>query len=335
MTPRPVAPLAQQLLLTVPLLLATCFLGTAGAPLAEASEAPHFLAGTESFLRSSSRRVGLAAASVLGVQNRLDDLRKDLSGEYGSWQKRKRELAEERSLLQQELATANARLFERSSVVEEVKRLNLELERLRAAGAQARATSTAAKDRWRVEKLAMTAQLGRLETQVTQTQAEKLRRVAKASEAVSQVRSRNRKLQSEIFKLNQQAVRFGEVYANQTVFYKRKHSGMLSEVSQLQKDIHALQAEVVNKAQVQLDIQRTMRRLANQAQEVVTQKQQLVQARATCDQSLEKLDHEIMAAQREFRSASAEMVVCQRMDAEGQALQVQLNECKMTHGAGR
>lgn len=116
--------------------------------------------------------------------------------------------------------------------------------------------------------------------------------------------------------------------AHQNILTKEEHSGLITQVETLQKNIHSLQDEVVQRAQVQLEIERHWKRLSAQAEEVVKQKENLQATRQVCETELNDLDKKIQAAQADFKAANVEMRECQALDAQVQTLQGQVNECR-------
>jgi chromosome segregation ATPase len=289
---------------------------------------PHFLTSADNFLRSSSRRVGEAAANVLQVQSSLDDMKEDLSGEYTIWEKKKTDLAAERERYTEEIAKLKAVLLEQASLREKKLRLETSLAEQRNTTAHITMNRELLVHHWTLEQVALTSDIAMLEKQLNHSQATKIDKIRCATARVADVQSRNRYLQTEIFNVNQQVFELGNILANRTVTFKQQHSELLNEVTILQNHIHSLQDDVVARAKVQLELQRRWKRLAQQASEVVRQKQVLQSARSRCEKEMESLDGKIWVEQREMKVATTELVSCQELDAQGQVLQGKLNECR-------
>lgn len=289
---------------------------------------PHFLTGADSFLRASSRRVGEAVANVLQVQNSLDDMRQDLSGEYAIWGKKKKDLAAERGHLSEEITKLQTVLLGQGSLREEKVRLETALGEQRFTTQQITKAREGRVTHWTLQQDAIRKDIAMLEGQLHASQATKVQQIQNATARVVVVQAGNRQLQSEIFATNQQVFELSSILANRTVAFKEEHSLLLSEVAVLQTHIHSLQDDVVGRAKVQLELQRRWKRLAAQAGEVVLQKQELQGARGRCQQELAVMDGQIHVAQQEMQAGTAEFVSCQRLDSEGQTLQGQLNECR-------
>jgi len=290
--------------------------------------APHFLNGADSFLRSSSRRVGEAVANVLKVQSSLDDMRQDLSGEYAIWENKKKDLAAERSHLTEEMKKLQTALLGQRSLREEKVRLETSLAEQTSTTMQITKAREGRVAHWTLQQVALRKDIAMLETQLNMSQATKVQQIQNATARVGVVQARNRQLQSDIFTTNQQVFELSNILSNRTIAFKQEHSLLLSEVAVLQTHIHSLQDDVVARAKVQLELQRRWKRLAAQASEVVQQKQELQAARGRCEKELASIDEQIHAAQREMKVATTEFVSCQRLDSEGQVLQGQLNECR-------
>lgn len=301
-------------------------------PATPASTSPHFITGADGFLRASSRKVGDAAATVLDVQSGLDDMAKDIRKEYAIWDSKKNDLSAQRSHLVEEIQRMQSILMKQSSEREENARLQEALDQ------QSLVTARITKDRelvsshWTLQSVALHRDISILEEQLNASQTEKVKKIKAATARVSAVQAQNRAMQSEIFNTNQRVFELSNFIANQTVAYKQEHSQLLSEVLVLQEHIHFLQDDVVERAKLQLELQRRWKRLAAQASEVVQQKEELKQARIQCEKELSDIDGQIGIAQQQLKSFTVELVSCQKLDAQNQMLQGKLNECKAARG---
>lgn len=282
----------------------------------------------DGFLRSSSRQIGEAAANALAVQSSLDDMRQDLSAEYDRWQQKQKAIMDERGRILAEKSALEAQLLKQKSLSEEKVRLEGELNMQRAQTAKATAEIQAADERWVAQNVSLKKDVSLLEKQLEVAGILKLRHENTNSQKVSEVQARNDAMQSDIFHLNQQVFNLKDMLAHQNILTKEEHSGLITQVETLQKNIHSLQDEVVQRAQVQLEIERHWKRLSAQAEEVVKQKENLQATRQVCETELNDLDKKIQAAQADFKAANVEMRECQALDAQVQTLQGQVNECR-------
>jgi len=282
----------------------------------------------DGFLRSSSKQIGEAAANALAVQSSLDDMRQDLSGEYDRWQVKQKALMDERGRIEAEKSKLEAQLLQQKSLSEEKVRLEGELNLQRAQSAKAVADIAAADQRWVAQNASLKKDVDLLEKQMEVIGILKLRHENTNSQKNSELQSRNAAVQQDIFHLNQQVFNLKDMLAHQNILTKEEHSGLINQVEALQKNIHSLQDEVVERAQVQLEIERHWKRLSAQAEEVVKQKENLQLTRKNCEAELFSFDKKIQAAQADFKAANVQMRQCQDLDAKTQQLQGQLNECR-------
>jgi len=295
----------------------------------------HFLSSTDTFLRASGNRVGEVVSKVLTDKQNLDDMRNDLSGEYERWQSTKKAMGSAKSLLEKEIGSLQAQLLEQNSLSEEKVRLGGELLQHRSQIEKAGQAKNDVPQKWEPEREAMKKDIAMLENQIRVSEIRKIDAINAAQNQTSNIQARNRGLQSQIFTTNQQVINLEQTMSNRSVTNQQRHSGLLTEIGQLQLQIHGLQDEVVRRSQVQLDLQQHYTRVAAQAGQVVQQKESLQSARIACEQDLRRIDLDIHAAQKSLKASNGEMVHCQRLDAQAQQLQGQLNECKAAQLSSR
>lgn len=297
-------------------------------------EEPHFLTSTDSFLRTASDRVGQAVARVLGVQGSLEDMRQDLAGEYELWQEKKVALDSDKDRLRNESLRLQAILLEQQSLGEEKVKLQDQLALHRSETKKAMEAFSEEQRLWLPQREAMVKDIALLEDHIKVEQAHKIEQISAAENKTGEIQARNRVLQSQIFTQNQQVADLQREFANRTILNKQRHSTLLSEVAALQMKLHALQDEVVARAQMQLEVQRLWQRLSAQASEVVKQKEELQTARAHCEKDLATLETAIHSAQSSLKASNQKMAQCQRLDAQAQQLQGQVNECRAASRSG-
>lgn len=219
-------------------------------------------------------------------------------------------------------------LQEQKSLSEEKLRLTGEVALHKAEAARAAAARTAAAARWTPQNQSLRSDIDLLEDQVASSGVVRLKHAEDATGHTSEIQARNGALQAEIFKLNQQVFKLKDSLSNITIVSNRGHSVLLSEVAVVQKEIHALQDDVVARAQTQLEIERHWKRLTAQANEVVEQKEHLHEAQIACENELARFDADITVAQTSLKASDARIRECQSTDAETQRIQGELNECR-------
>merc|ERR1719235_2018381 len=104
------------MLLVFALVLAVTEAARIQAKAKQPAEVNHFMANTYGFLRSTSDNVGSAVSSMLSIQGNMEEMKRDLNGEYALWMKKKRALTDEHDRLSSDIAHMQAALDEQKAM---------------------------------------------------------------------------------------------------------------------------------------------------------------------------------------------------------------------------
>jgi len=322
-------------LVVVVLIDALCFTLASAERVSElrgsGKDAPHFMSNTYGFLKSSGDRVGHAVQRILGVQSRLDDMVEDLSGEYGRWQLKQKELLTERSRINRETGLLQAQALKLTSLKATKDRVVGDLQVIGNQRRQSAALEALTRHQWLLEQAGLRHQIQSLMVSIEERQKFRRTSLEVLQNETHAIQQQQRDVQEEVANLNAQIAELQESRAKKRTAAAREHDSLLKEVASVQDEIKALQKELLSQAQLQVE----HRRLAAQTAEVVQQREAYERRRVNCTQTLGQMDANIAAAKRSLEDANAAIISCQELDVVNQKLQGQLSECRAASSAGQ
>lgn len=283
-----------------------------------------FMAQTEATLRNSGNTVGQAIQSVLNVQAGLDEMKEDLAGEYALWDQKKAAFARDKDRLEKEVARLQNTVNQHNALREKKSRL---METLALQLAENRAAEKAydqVRLRWKLDAEQAEQGIQRLELQIQRTHEMQQLSVANEVKAASKHRSKNQDQQKKIMNLTVEVRNMEDTLSNHTISAKKDQSEILAKVQQVQQEIHALQGDMVQQAQLEAQQQE----LGEQTARVIAMRESIKRAWSGCNDDLKKLDSRIASNKAALENANKEMVACQDLDAENQGLQERINQCR-------
>eukprot|EP00747_Dinoflagellata_sp_TGD_P163300 gnl/TRDRNA2_/TRDRNA2_181830_c0_seq1.p1 gnl/TRDRNA2_/TRDRNA2_181830_c0~~gnl/TRDRNA2_/TRDRNA2_181830_c0_seq1.p1 ORF type:complete len:326 (+),score=96.98 gnl/TRDRNA2_/TRDRNA2_181830_c0_seq1:82-1059(+) len=299
------------------------------------AEVNHFMSNTYGFLRSTSDNVGSAVSSMLSIQGNMEEMKRDLNGEYALWMKKKRNLADEHDRLASDIAHMQAALDEQHGMREEKLRLQGVLEFQKQKTAQTMEETNQKRKVWAQALSDVNKDITMLEKQIEEGHSSKLGHVSDVSKRTSELRDQNRFLQDQIFHLNEQNVHLETTTSQKKVEIGQIHSGLLAQIDSIQKQIHSFQDEVIAQAQLRTEVLGYRHRVSAQMKQTEDQRSRLTTLQSSCTASLKEIEDKILTAQAKLKNANEELVGCQELDGENQKIQRALNQCKAVTKAGR
>lgn len=295
------------------------------------AQGKHFLTNTYGFLRSSGNNVGSAASSMLSIQTSLDDMQKDLTGEYDMWAQKQKSLTGERSRLTNEIAQLQRERLEQRAMGEEKLRLQNTVNLYQAEVQHATDNINVARQKWGLQRAAMDKDNQILVRHLEESQQMKVARVAAAQQTLSQTRDQNRVLQRDIFHLNRQNLQLQATINSQNVSNQMEASKILKKIQVVQTQLHSLQEDMVSQAQLQQQVENAKTRVSVQLSETTKQQKALEQYQIDSVEQLRKADIVILEAKASLNQANKDMIDCQNVDGVNQQIQSQVSQCKMLH----
>lgn len=286
-------------------------------------------ASTYAFLRKSSDRVGEAVANVLGVQQNLDEMKEDLSGEYSRWINKKTALVADNTRVKDEIKRLQAELLRQKAQQEEKLRLENVLAIKTSEGQKIAFAAAEARKKWAIVKQGMENDVKYYEIQQVNVSDQRLALVAVAANRTNDIRDENVVMQQKIFHLNRQCLYIEEIISKDLLNSTKHRDGLVQQVDTIQKEVHGLQAEMLQQAKLEAEILTFRKRLAAQAEEVKEQRHKLTEFRTECEQDLRNLDGQIATSTQDMAKVTSQLMACQALDGENQRLEVMLNQCKV------
>lgn len=287
------------------------------------------MANTYGFLRTASNNVGNTVENVLNVEGSLADMKKDLDTEYKRWMAKKKVLLQEREEYSSEAARLKAELEKQKEMQEEKKRIEGDIALMKAENLKKIETMKEAEAKRALDKKVMDEAIEALKCQTKTIQQAKQDKVDAANKQTAVLKQQNTVLQERVFEMNKEVQKLQTSINEQAIRHRDAKSVLLAKVDETQKQIHALEKELLIQAQLSETVERSRERLAAQSGETVKQREKLVKAQATCSKNKKQMVDEIEATKRSLNDANAQMQQCQNLDAENQRMTKELNECML------
>jgi len=300
---------------------------TAAPCVVAAADNGNAMAQTYGFLRTASNNVGNTVEGVLGVEGSLTDMKKDLDQEYARWMVKKKVLVGDRDKLTAEIARYKGLLLSQKEMRGEVERVTGDIASTKAENAKIAAANQEKEAKRKLEKKGQEEDIHSLKCAMKAIQQAKQDKVDSANNKTMVLKSKNRLLQEQVFKLNKEVQQLIVKATNQNIKNKEAVSSLLAQVEAVQGQIHGLEKELVAQAQLEETVQRARERLSKQSSETVKQRGKLTEAQATCMSNNKKMVSQIEGARRTLNAANVQMMQCQNLDAVNQKMQSKLNEC--------
>jgi len=284
---------------------------------------------TYGFLRTASNNVGNTVETVIGIEDSLEDMGKDLDEEYKRWMQKKLVLTQEGNKFKSEIAKLKRALQEQKKMDSERERIQGEVAMKQVENRKIAAETKERAARQQLEKKGMEEDIEALQCQTKAIQQVKQERVDLANKKTAQLKNQNRILQEAVFRLNKEVMGLAANASEAKIKNKAVTSGLLAKIEAVQKQIHGLETQLVAQAQLEETVQRARERLATQSAQTVRQREKLTEAQAKCMMNKKQMEKDIEASKAKLNAATQQMVQCQIMDGQNQQMQTQLNSCLM------
>jgi len=144
------------------------------------------------------------------------------------------------------------------------------------------------------------------------------------------VRDHQKHVQMDILDLRKNISAVQLERAQHHTWTSHEQGELLAQIAESRRQNDLVRQELKEQTIVQLERDR----LADQAREVVRQREELESQRVNCSSRVQLMDLEIAATQKQYDDDTAELKRCQDIDAENQELQQALNRCIASQNAG-
>jgi hypothetical protein len=269
-------------------------------------------------------------SGLLGLQQGFLEMQEDLSREKRLWEEKKQGYLEEGDMLRAEAEKLHAAVLEQQSQREEMERLENEIALRQAQNVALGQALTKARLKWKDQEWAAYNEVVDKTAKAQQVRNGLQMSLVTNHWLPNSTKITDTKLWEQIVLLTAQVDRVeGNLTALRTAASK-EHNGLLDEIKILQKGLHAGEDQLEQQDQLHTE----EKRLAEQSQKIVKERDEIKATKADCTHDLERLDADIAAANKAFAGASASARACQNIEGENQKLQDALNQCKAQRGAG-
>lgn len=293
----------------------------------EPIEDKHFMANTYGFLRSTSDNVGDAAKGVMGIQDSLDAMRRDLSSEYATWMRKKQAMVQENDRLRSSIARFQAERQKQASMQELKLRLEAELANRREDTRKILEDNYKSGSSALMNEENLKGDIASLEKMVSDAIQVKALKAAMALNATNSLREHNAKQQEKVLEENKKVQDLQTKLGDVKTEAGKVHTKLLQEIDGVQAQVDAFQAKLVEQAKVKQEVEAYRRRIAAQMEQIVLQKKNTAALKADCVKSKAELEQRIGGAKEEIAKGNAIIRQCQDMDAHNQKLRTDLNAC--------
>lgn len=302
------------------------------APSVQANPSPNleentFMHKTWGFLRSSSDKVGSAAADVLALQQNLQELQENVNVEYTAWGETKAALLKDNEQLRNTKAHLTGELQQQAALHLELTRLQETLAESDKALAWEHKSLEQQVAQWNAEKQVLAKSVADIEAQIKAVAAQQLAEKKAAAAALKQLREANKEQQLLVLERNKELLKQNNALAELKIDAGRNQSKLIQTNKESMQEIERLQKEVVQTAQVQHALLSLKARVGAQVDQKVQQEALATQLEKQCQEDADSLDAQIKEVAKQKTEFRQEMNVCQAMDGENQRLLNEVNAC--------
>jgi chromosome segregation ATPase len=285
---------------------------------------PHFLTGVYGMLRTSGDRVGRAARQVFNVQGNLDDVKEDLHTEYERWQKKSRDLTDQRDQLALLIQEHQAALAEQRSLRALAERLQGDLQLARAETEKVETKHEVKAKEWSKEQQDLTKDIDAVEKEIEDSALERQQVLNATRNRTDAILARQRVLEEETLRLNEAVRQTKSIRDQHTANTSRVETEILAETTNVRRMMGDVQVALQGQAAIALQ----EARLAQQADEVARLRAHLDEQMYNCTSGLTVLDAQVAQASQEADKTTEELKRCQDLDAQNQEIEAQISACR-------
>jgi hypothetical protein len=299
-------------------------------PVATAA-APHFLSDAYNQMQLSGDEAGSALQGVLSVEGSLNELKVDLSTEYGRWKKKQSVLIGAQSDYQHELHRDEVDLHEQGHLRAEAVRLTGDLALVQRENLEAQKAHEAARRKWQGAQDALQLEVQALLADIEAEQRDWNVTLTNIHNASEMQRLKQMQYTADILAGNTTLVELQDARSKHGIVSSRAQRGLLQQQEAYQQESDAVKAMFRDQQRLQLE----HTRLAQQARKVAERRAETNQHKENCDEKIHKLEAGLATLAQERKDDTVKLRACQAMSADNAALQEKVNQCQAAKRAAR